>query len=112
MVEILLDRTDSGSIANILVGDMIVVRVHDANERRWAVEEGGSLAFHSTERATGGAALPGERLLRFRAVTIGATTLRLVHGTPRDEPRERLVFEFEVHEQQPSSAHLLLRKRT
>ena len=41
MVEILLDRADSGSVANILVGDMIVVRVHDTDARRWAVEDAG-----------------------------------------------------------------------
>ena len=111
MVEILLDRADSGSVANILVGDMIVVRVHDTDARRWAVEDAGSLRFHSAERATDAAALPGERVLRFRAAAPGATTLRLGLGQEGDVPREWLVFEIEVHEQQPSSARLL-RKRS
>jgi len=112
MVEILLDRADSGSVANIIVGDTLVVRVQDGPaERRWVLEDSGSLTFHSAEPVVEKDALPGQRLLRFRAVALGATRLRLISGGDEPAP-ERLEFVVEVHGPQPSSARLLLRKRT
>jgi len=113
MVEILLERTDSGSVANILLGDVLVVRVHDGpNARHWAVEERGSLTLDAAELAGDGPRDPCERLLRFCAVALGPTTLRLVLRDAGELPCERLEFLVDVHERPPSNARGLLRRKT
>ncbi len=110
MVEIVFDRADSGSVATILVGDAIVVRVSDTTDTQgWVVEDSGSLGLDSTE-AVADADAPG-RLLRFRAVAIGETNLRLALRDDHARVLDTLELLVEVHERQPPSSLHLLRKR-
>jgi hypothetical protein len=112
MVEIVFDRTDSGSVATILVGDAIVVRVRDTTDTRcWVVEDSGSLRLDSTEEVGEGDASARERLLRFSAVAIGETNLRLALRDENARLLDTLALVVEVHERQPPSSLHLLRKK-
>jgi hypothetical protein len=113
MVEIFLDRTYSGSVATILAGDTIVVRVYDGpGNQCWTSDDSGLLTLSSTERVEGDGALPGERLLRFRATKTGQTTLRLALRGDGAHVVDTFVLAVEVHERPPPSAHPFARKRS
>ena len=112
MVEIVFDRADSGSVATILVGDAIVVRVSDTTDTQaWVVEDSGSLTLDSTEAVADGDATAPGRSLRFRAVAIGETNLRLALRDDAARVLDTLTLVVEVHERQPPSSLHLLRKR-
>ena len=112
MVQIVLYRTDSGSVATILVGDSIVVRVHDGpGERRWAVEDAGLFTLEATECVEADGETPAERRFRFRASVTGETSLRLTLRAESAQVLDTLLLMVEIFEQPPSSARQLLRKR-
>lgn len=112
MVAIVFDRTDSGSIATILLGDTVVVRVEDGAEAgRWTVEASGLLTLDAMERVEADGTNPGERRLHFRATAVGESSLRLAFRGEDARVLDTFLLEVEVHEQLPSSALELLRKR-
>jgi hypothetical protein len=92
---------------------VIVVRVEDGpGDLAWTVEDGGSLAFDSVVPVPNTDAFSRGWLFRFRAAALGTSTLRLTLCAEGAGVLERLLFVVEVHEPQPSSARLLLRKRS
>jgi hypothetical protein len=112
MVSLFFDRTDSGSVATVLLGDAIVVRVADGPEdQRWMVEESGYLTLETTERVESGGSAPGERLLRFRASNVGETMLRLALRAHGARVLDQWVLVIDVHAEQPLSSRGLLRKK-
>jgi predicted secreted protein len=81
MTEVVLDRTASGSVATVVVGDTILVRLGEdaATGFRWTVDERGMLALEAEEYRAESATIGGggERTLRFRTPVAGRTALRL-----------------------------------
>jgi hypothetical protein len=112
MVEIVLYRTDSSSVATVLVGDIIVVCVHDGPDaRRWTVEDSGQLTLDESACVENDGANPTERRFRFRATVIGESSLRLALRAEDAHVVDTLLLAVEVHDQPPSSALHLFRKR-
>lgn len=112
MVELVFGRTDSGSTATILVGDSIVVCVHDGPAgSRWTLEDCGLLAPAGIERVEADAGTPAERRLRFRATTAGESSLRLALRAENARVLDTLSLVIDAHERPPSSALRLLRKK-
>lgn len=112
MVEVALDHTDAGSVATILEGDVVVVRLQeDRSGERWTVEDSGTLSIESSERVLEPGMSAPERRIRLRAVTLGRTTVRLALVAASAGAVEALVFTVEVSAPPPSFAHKLLRKK-
>jgi hypothetical protein len=112
MVQIVFGRADSGSVATILEGDTIVVRVHDGpGARRWAVEDAGLLTLDGTDWVEAEGESPAERRFRFHAGLTGKTSLRLTLRAESARVLDTLLLVIEIFEHPPSSALQLLRKR-
>lgn len=81
MSEVVLDRTASGSVATVVVGDLIIVRLGEnaTTGFRWRVDERGALVRESDEYRAPSATIGdgGERQFRFRTPIAGRSILRL-----------------------------------
>jgi hypothetical protein len=103
MVEVALDRSDAGSVANIIAGDVLVFRLQEgAEDEHWRVEDSGTLNVESTQRVQEPGTPTPERRIRLVAVTLGRTMVSLTLVTSSASVVERLVFTVEVYAPPPS----------
>jgi hypothetical protein len=103
MVEVALDRSDAGSVANILAGDVLVFRLlESAAGEHWRVEDSGTLSVESTQRVQEPGTPSPERRIRLVAMAIGRTTVRLALVGSDARVVEKLTFTVEVYAPPPS----------
>jgi hypothetical protein len=103
MVEVALDRSDAGSVANILVGDVLVVRLlESADGEHWIVEDSGTLSVESTRSVREPGTPAPERRIRLVAMAIGRTTVRVALVGSDARVVENLAFTVEVYDPPPS----------
>ncbi len=111
MVDLCLDRTDAGSVATILLGDTIALRVGEADRQRWVIEAVDGVVLVSTGAVASDDEVAGQRVLRFLATAIGRTTLRLLLLGEDGVVADSVALAVEVNAAPPASGRHLFRKR-